>query len=318
MASLLLWGPVLTHKAVISHRREKQRIKNYERWEDLRDDYDEQRKVARESRSLDIQRTGSWDDQSQQFSPSPAPLPPHLEPTRSYVSLRDQQEANDARTGWRPQECWDGPKTQLQAQMTGQTQQYQRPHMPMQQHVSMTTPTVVPQTTAVHSQSTNALPLRSQKTGATWDEGLPAPLAVSRQSFDDYDHTRRYRNTSTTQSMPVSREASLTRQQTSYFSQPQPQPQVQPTPTSRQNSISRQASISRTQTPSGLRESTPVSAFEAGIQNVNLGRTTERRRSPPASQVTHVVELPKNEFGFVDPARIVAGGRMAELIERGY
>ena len=34
--------------------------------------------------------------------------------------------------------------------------------------------------------------------------------------------------------------------------------------------------------------------------------------SPPEVQVTSVVELPKNEFGFVEPARIAAGGRMAE------
>lgn len=296
MASLIFWGPILTHKAVISHRREKQRVKNYERWEGLRDDYDEQRRVARESRSLDIQRTGSWD--SQQSSP----VPPPLEETRSYINQRDQQEANDARTGWRPQECWDGPKTQLQAQMTGQVQQYQRPHMPPQQHVSMT-PTVVPQMTGTQSPT---LPLRSQKTGATWDDGLPAPLAVSRQSFDDYDHSRRYRSPNT-QSMPVSRDNSLTRQQTSYFSPPPGQPQPQPTTTvSRQNSVSRnmsrQASISRTQTPSGLRESTTPALYSL----------------PSETQVTQVVELPKNEFGFVDPTRMVAGGRMAELIERGY
>lgn len=307
MASLIFWGPILTHKAVISHRREKQRVKNYERWEGLRDDYDEQRRVARESRSLDIQRTGSWDNQ--QFSPTAAPQHPPLEESRSYVSLRDQQEANDARTGWRPQECWDGPKTQLQAQMTGQVQQYQRPHMPPQQHVSMT-PTVVPQMTGTQSPTT--LPLRSQKTGATWDEGLPAPLAVSRQSFDDYDHTQRYRSMNT-QSMPVSREASLTRQQTSYFSPPPGQPQQTTTNMSRQNSVSRptpnsnmsrQASISRTQTPSGLRESTTAAPLYS-VPSAEM-------------QVTQVVELPKNEFGFVDPARVVAGGRMAELIERGY
>src|ERR1700761_5405615 len=120
MTSLIFWGPYLAHKGVISHRREKQRVKNYERWEGLRDEYDEQRKVARESRSLDIQRTGPWDPTQQQDVYSPYPRPTE---DRAYVSLRDQQEANDARTGWRPQEVWEPPRTQLQAQMTGQVQQ---------------------------------------------------------------------------------------------------------------------------------------------------------------------------------------------------
>lgn len=296
MSSLIFWGPYLAHKSIVSHRREKQRIKNYERWEGLRDDYDEQRRVSRESRSLDIQRTGAWDGQP--FSPSTAP---YLEDDRQFISLRDQQEANDARTGWRPQECWDGPRTQMQAQMTGQVQQVQQPHMAPQRHISMT-PSMAPQAT---SQTHPSLPLRSQKTGATWDEDLPAPLAVSRQSFDDYDY-RRYRST---QSMPVSRDASLSRHDTVGRSDAG----------SRQNSTSRQASISRTQTPSSLRSSTPA-PIPTEIQPVNLPHIAhvEHQRSPPATQVTTIVELPKNEFGFVEPARVVAGGPMAELIERRY
>lgn len=303
MTSLIFWGPYLAHKSVISRRNEKQRIKNYQRWEDLRDDYDEQRKLTRETRSLDIQRTGTWD--GQQFVPSPAPY----EEPNHCITMRDQQEANDARTGWRPQEAWDGPKTQVQAQMTGRVQQYQQPQGVPQRHASMT-PAVPPQ---VAGQYTGAptLPLRSQKTGVTWDEGLPAPLAVSRQSFEDYDH-RRYR-TGSTQSMPVSRDSSLNRTNTAsqqdHFNPNSNQ-------TSRQNpTVSRTASVSRTQTPSGLRrESTP--GF-AEAQDVSMPRM-QRQYTPPDVQVTSVVELPKNEFGFVEPARIIAGGRMAELIERGY
>lgn len=303
MTSLIFWGPYLAHKGVIERRREKQRVKNYQRWEDLRDDYDEQRKLTRETRSLDIQRTGTWD--GQQYTPSPATY----EDPNHCITLRDQQEANDARTGWRPQEAWDGPKTQLQAQMTGQTQQYQPPNMPPQRHVSMT-PAMTPQMTR---QPTAApLPLRSQKTGATWDETLPAPLAVSRQSFEDYDY-QRYRRSST-QSMPVSRDASLNRMNSTsnqdYFSN-QENNRIQ---AGRQNSISRTASVSRTQTPSGLRESTPAPAVAETHESARL----QRMYTPPDMQVTSVVELPKNEFGFVEPARIAAGGRMAELIERGY
>lgn len=55
------------------------------------------------------------------------------------------------------------------------------------------------------------------------------------------------------------------------------------------------STLSRTQTPSGLRDTTPA-----------------------VEEVTTIVELPKNEFGFVEPVRGIAGGRMAELIERGY
>jgi len=255
MTSLIFWGPYLAHKGIINHRREKQRIKNYERWEGLRDEYDEQHRVTRESRSLDIQRTGPWEPSQR--------MPYEQEEPRAIFSLRDQQEANDARTGWRPQESWDPPKTQLPAQMTGQV------YPNTQRHESATP--------AMHSPINN-LPLRSQKTGATWDEGLPAPLQVSRRSFDDYEYPRAYRSAAL--SAPGSRQPSQ----------------------SRGDSMSRQASVSRTHTPSGLRESTPL----------------ERQFTPPDMNLTTVQGLPKNEFGFVEPVRQVAGGRMAELIERGY
>lgn len=264
MTSLIFWGPYLAHKSIIGQKREKQRVKNYERWETLRDDYDEQRKIARESRSLDIQRTGPW-DQSQQYTGQIN----HNDHDRGIFTLRDQQEANDARTGWRPQEAWDGPRPQRQAQMNGQVQQYQN-----QRHVS-STPAIPPQMMNTQSQ---AYYLNPQKTGATWDEGLPQPLQVSRRSFDDYDHSHRYRPGSISSSTNVSRQPSQTR---------------------------RESAISRTHTPSGLRDS------------------SNRQPSPPM-EVINIVEQPKNEFGFVDSTYVrplpasVAGGRMAELIERGY
>ncbi|EXJ58565.1 hypothetical protein A1O7_05992 [Cladophialophora yegresii CBS 114405] len=135
MTSLIFGGIYMGHKGIVNHRREKQRKKNYERWEGLRDEYDEQRKISRESRSLDIQRTGDYD------------------PDRPILTLRDQQEANDARTSWRPQEAWEEP----------------------------------PRRTSVEVTSGSGLrPLATNKTGATWDEGLPQPLKVSRRNWDDY------------------------------------------------------------------------------------------------------------------------------------
>lgn len=271
MTSLIFWGPYLAHKGVVSHRREKQRIKNYERWEGLRDDYDEQRKIARETRSLDIQRTGPWDPNQ----PDGYAQPHFQNEDRTYISLRDQQEANDARTGWRPQESWEPPRTQLQAQMTGHVQQT---HPQAQRHVSMT---------PVMTGYATGLPLKSQKTGATWDEGLPAPLQVSRRNFDDYDHSHVYRPMSV--SHPVSRQPSQSRG----------------SPVSRHLGTSHGAS--RTDTPGSSREGTPAQV-----------PTLQRQYTPPDVQITSVQELPKNEFGFVEPVHQLPGGRMAELIERGY
>lgn len=267
MTSLIFWGPYLAHKGYIGHKREKQRLKNYERWEGLRDEYDDQRRITRESRSLDIQRTGVWDPMTQQMTGATS----FDDSDRPVFTMRDQQEANDARTGWRPQEAWENPRTQMQAQMTGQVQQIPQPtgHPQAQRHVSSTP--------AVPSR----LPLQSQKTGATWDEGLPAPLNVSRRSFDDYDYGRYGGRLSVSGSENGSRRES------------------------------RQASVSRTHTPSGLRQSVPV---EPQMQPLT------KERSPEFVQT--VQELPKNEFGFVDTGAVarmnVAGGRMAELIERGY
>ncbi|KIW85820.1 hypothetical protein Z517_01212 [Fonsecaea pedrosoi CBS 271.37] len=137
MTSLIFGSIWLGHKGIVQHRREKQRQKNYERWEGLRDEYDEQRKISRESRSLDIQRTGSVVDYD-----------------KPILTLRDQQEANDARTSWRPQEAWDDiPERRTSVEVTS---------------------------------GTGLRPLPSHKTGSTWDEGLPQPLRVSRRNWDDY------------------------------------------------------------------------------------------------------------------------------------
>jgi hypothetical protein len=138
MTSLIFGTIYMGHHAVVNHRREKQRQKNYERWEGLRDEYDEQRKITRESRSLDIQRTGA-------DYVEPADKPPIL-------TLRDQQEANDARTSWRPQESWDDTPRRASVEVTS---------------------------------GSGLRPLVQNKTGA-WDEGLPQPLKVSRRNWDDY------------------------------------------------------------------------------------------------------------------------------------
>lgn len=144
MTSLIFGSIYMGHKGFVKHRREKQRQKNYERWEGLRDEYDEQRKITRESRSLDIQRTGVDYDQD-----------------RPILTLRDQQEANDARTSWRPQESFDAPR----------------------------------RTSVDVTAGSGLRPVSTNKTGATWDEGLPQPLKVSRRNWDDY--------------APVSRSSSL-------------------------------------------------------------------------------------------------------------
>ena len=292
MTSLIFWGPYLAHKSVINHRREKQRVKNYDRWEGLRDEYDEQRKIARETRSLDIQRTGTWDPVTQQMTG----YTNADDNDRGIFTLRDQQDANDARTSWRPQEAWESPRTQVNAQMTGQVQhvpthdtgfpgQQQQYHA--QRHVSSTPAMMQPQITAQPRPS-----IQAQKTGAAWDEGLPAPLSVSRRSFDDYDYGR----FQATRTAPASN-----------------LPSRQPSQSRRES-----AQISRTHTPSQLRESTPAQQLQQPAQMADL----QRWQSGPDVEVVNVQELPKNEFGFVDPSTArpaqTAGGRMAELIERGY
>jgi hypothetical protein len=145
MTSLIFGSIYMGHKGLVARRQEKQRKKNYERWEGLRDEYDEQKKLDRASRSLDIQRTGAsgygygYGD----------------ERDHNPISKRDQQEAGEARTTWRPQESWDDPVDNRRASV---------------------------EVTA----GSGLRPLPSHKTGTTWDEGLPQPLRVSRRNWDDY------------------------------------------------------------------------------------------------------------------------------------
>ncbi|KIW13287.1 hypothetical protein PV08_08475 [Exophiala spinifera] len=177
MTSLIFGTIYMGHKGLVHHKREKQRQKNYERWEGLRDEYDEQRKINRQSRSLDIQRTGA--------------VP--VDEDRPILTLRDQQEAGDARTGWRPQEAFDGVQS---------------------------VPATDNRRSSVEVTAGSSLrPLTGIKTGTTWDEGLPSPLKVSRRNWDDYQpsnsgnisRSSSVRNTTTSNSAtPHDRSASNT------------------------------------------------------------------------------------------------------------
>ncbi|ETI22473.1 hypothetical protein G647_06548 [Cladophialophora carrionii CBS 160.54] len=183
MTSLIFGGIYMGHKGIVNHRREKQRQKNYERWEGLRDEYDEQRKITRASRSLDIQRTGDYD------------------PDKPILTLRDQQEANDARTSWRPQEAWDDS----------------------------------PRRTSVEVTSGSGLrPLATNKTGATWDEGLPQPLKVSRRNWEDYappvSRSSSLRKASTPTSPPQDTSSNSSNNTPSMSNRPSPRLDA-PTPT---------------------------------------------------------------------------------------
>jgi hypothetical protein len=148
MTSLIFGSLFLAHDGIVKHRREKQRQKNYERWEGLRDEYDEMKKIT-------TQRTsGEYQDSVQ-----------HSSNDRGIFTLRDQQEAGDARTSWRPQEGWErresspSPRNSAQLSRNG-------------------------------SVSQNTSVLKPQKTGATWDEGIPARLPVSKRNWDENGQLR--------------------------------------------------------------------------------------------------------------------------------
>jgi hypothetical protein len=185
----MIFGAIyLGHHAVTAHKREKQRVKNYERWEGLRDEYDEQRKISRETRSLDIQRTGAYGD-------------PYGQEDKPILTLRDQQEADDARTGWRPQESWTGPQAPQQTGMrTGMAAARPRPQSmdlngaygqravsDIRDYSSQGANGVglQPQPTGSPYQNPTMRKLPAQMTGSNWDDGLPQPIRVSRQSFND-------------------------------------------------------------------------------------------------------------------------------------
>lgn len=222
MTSLIFGSIYLGHKGIVNHRREKQRQKNYQRWEGLRDEYDEQRKISRESRSLDIQRTGS--DYARD-----------VDVDRPILTLRDQQEANDARTSWRPQESFDGSASS-QADRRASVE--------------------------VTSGSGLRPLMQPHKTGSTWDEGLPQPLRVSRRNWDDYQpsslsagvsRSGSLRDKSTTDTPAQERSASKT--PPSVGKQASPQPDFSAPPTT-----SHQADHRSFSTPA---QSTPQPSVEA-------------------------------------------------------
>lgn len=214
MASLIFGAIYVGHHAVVGHRREKQRVKNYERWEGLRDEYDEQRKVQRETRSLDIQRTGHYGDFG--GSPGGGYNGGGLYEDKPILTLRDQQEANDARTSWRPQESFTPMHTG--APNPQQYQQQEQPGRPPPQSMDIYSAQGYGHQRAVsdmnsytshqgnglgihqpqqngYQQDQNGYPtqqpgigmrkLPAQMTGTNWDDGLPQPLRVNRQMLDD-------------------------------------------------------------------------------------------------------------------------------------
>ena len=220
------------HSVYTEHRRNKQREKNYQRWEGLRDEYDEEKKERSLRRSLDssLDRNGAYYDpdsseywQSQQQPSSYADVPEQP----ALFTLRDRQEAGDARTSWRPQETesyWNGGalpnsftgavlKRDLTGQPTGPIRAQPTASQTFQQQ-QQSTGYLQPQPTSNQSTRTSprpsANPLVAQSTGATWDDGLPAPLNVSRRSFEDYSYPSANSNAHSN-STPVSRSTSTRR-----------------------------------------------------------------------------------------------------------
>jgi hypothetical protein len=244
MTSLIFGSIWLGHKGIVEHRREKQRKKNYERWEGLRDEYDEQRKITRESRSLDIQRTGSGAG----FE-SP-------DNDRPILTLRDQQEANDARTSWRPQESWnDLPVDNRRASV---------------------------EVTAGQGLK----PMYAQKTGATWDEGLPTPLRVSRRNWDEYQP-------SSSSSANVSRSGSL------------------------RTGAGAGGNTFTTTNYDGSTSHTPVSQRQTPSPHPDMAPPTSHAHSHDTRTVSMPNPLVHEESYSTPLQNAVPGGRMAELIEFG-
>jgi hypothetical protein len=171
MSSLIFWAPYLTHKAIVGHKRDKKRQQNYERWEGLRDEYDDMKRVTNQRQSLEYQPTGS------QMYQDPS-LPRHsLSSDRDLFTLRDQQEAGDARTAWTPQERWQSRPSPGMGMSTANVER------------------IPAQYTAQQGPA-----LRPQKTGATWDEGLPPPIKLSRRQWGDNGNLLEEGNSSTNSS----------------------------------------------------------------------------------------------------------------------
>jgi hypothetical protein len=178
MTSLIFGAVYVGHHLVVGHRAEKRRTKNYERWEGLRDEYDEQKRTQRETRSLDLQRTGQYGE-------------PYEE--RPILTLRDQQEADDARTSWRPQETFTPMHTGAQ-QSPRPNSLYSPPRgRPQSVDLSRTANDANGYShnagLGIQSQRTGygptpMRPLPAQQTGSAWDDELPNPIRV-RRNFDD-------------------------------------------------------------------------------------------------------------------------------------
>jgi len=236
MTSLIFGSIYLSHSAIVNHRREKQRQKNYERWEGLRDEYDEQRKISRESRSLDIQRTGS----------------DFIDNDRPILTLRDQQEANDARTSWRPQESFDGP-------------------------ISFS----ADRRASVEVASGSGLrPISNHKTGSTWDEGLPQPLRVSRRTWDDYQPATRSEN--------VSRSGSL--RNTSGANTPRDRSATN-TPSTNKKPSPRCDVAAPTSTPQKPSESTSVSTPANTSHIQQLESVEPIQNKTPGGRMAELIEM---------------------------
>ena len=227
MTSLIFGSIYLGHQGFVKHRHEKQRIKNYERWEGLREEYDDQKRTQRESRSLDIQRTGTGGyDNGYGYGADDRPI----------LTLRDQQEANDARTGWRPQESWETTdERRIREQATGYQPvtahgrpSIERPnrrsleasslHSPRPgEHRSISLATGYDEMRNGQYQPPTSIPpaaqrLSGQKTGAVWDEALPPRLAVTKRNFDEDSRTNSQvpsRNPSVRNSMQPSPQPSI-------------------------------------------------------------------------------------------------------------
>jgi len=159
MASLLFGTTYLIHKGIVKHYRDKQRQRNYERWEDLRDEYDEMKQpgaLSSQRNSLDFADEQQQDQDSSQWNRRASGQ--YDERGRGILTLRDQQEANIARVSWRPQEIWDPASRAADLRDD--------------------------------DDSRDRAAARGHKMGSMWDEDLPEPLRVSRRSWDGNGNPR--------------------------------------------------------------------------------------------------------------------------------
>ena len=122
---------------------------------------------------------------------------------KPILTLRDQQEANDARTGWRPQESWDGSqltavKTAAAAEKVNSRRSLdigQLAQHPRAVSDNRMNPPASRSSLGVHEPTTYPPPahppVSRNKTGATWDEDLPARLECATQKLGRPERKRR-------------------------------------------------------------------------------------------------------------------------------